>query len=146
MNPESGQVKLKAVVDTNVYISVFLYPQRPIFQILRQAGKGHYRLLTSPAIIQELGRVMREYFGVEEKERVRRLKQLVAIADVITPHITLDVIKEDPSDNRILECAVAGQADIIVSGNRHLLKLKSYQGIPIVRPLDFLRTLGVGSK
>ena len=146
MNPESGRAKLRAVLDTNVYISVFLYPQRPIFQILHLAGTGHYRLLTSPAIIQELGRVMREHFGVEEKERVRRLKQLAAIAEIIIPQIILDVIKEDPPDNRILECAVAGHADLIVSGNRHLLRLKSYQSIPIVRPIDFLRTLGVGSK
>jgi len=146
MNPESGRAKLRSVLDTNVYISVFLYPQRPIFQILHLAGTSQYRLLTSPAIIQELGRVMREHFGVEEKERVRRLKQLAAIAEIIIPQIILDVIKEDPPDNRILECAVAGHADLIVSGNRHLLRLKSYQSIPIVRPIDFLRTLGVGSK
>jgi len=146
MNPESGRAKLRSVLDTNVYISVFLYPQRPIFQILHLAGTSQYRLLTSPAIIQELGRVMREHFGVEEKERVRRLKQLAAIAEIIIPQIILDVIKEDPPDNRILECAVAGHTDLIVSGNRHLLRLKSYQSIPIVRPIDFLRTLGVGSK
>jgi uncharacterized protein len=146
MNPESGRDKLKAVLDTNVYISVFLYPRRPIFQLLRLAGRGHYQLLTSPAILQELGRVMREHFGIEERERVRRLKQIAAIAEIIIPQITLEVIKEDPPDNRILECAVAGQADLIVSGNRHLLRLKSDEGIPIVRPIDFLRTLGVASK
>ena len=146
MNPESGRATLRAVLDTNVYISVFLYLRRPIFQILQLAGKGQYQLLTSPAIIQELGRVMREHFGVEEKERVRRLKQLAAIAEIILPQITLDVIKEDPPDNRILECAVAGHAGLIISGNRHLLRLKSYEGIPIVRPIDFLRTLGIASK
>jgi hypothetical protein len=57
--------------------------------------------------------------------------------------ITLDVIREDPPDNRILECAVEGRANLIVSGDRHLRRLKIYQGIPIVRPIDFLRTLGV---
>ena len=77
---------------------------------------------------------------------MRRLKQIAAIVEIIIPQITLEVIKEDPPDNRILECAVAGQADLIVSGNRHLLRLKSYEGIPIVRPIDFLRTLGVASK
>jgi predicted nucleic acid-binding protein len=57
--------------------------------------------------------------------------------------MTIEVIHDDPPDNRILECAIAGQADLIVSGDRHLLKLKSYQGIPIVRPVDFRRTLGL---
>jgi uncharacterized protein len=45
--------------------------------------------------------------------------------------------------DRILECAVAGNADLIVSGDRHLIEFKSFQGIGIVRPVDFLRTLGV---
>ena len=146
MNPERGGARLRVVVDTNVYISVFLYPQRPIFQILQHAGRGQYQLLTSPAILRELGRVLREDFGVEAKERTQRLKQLAALADIITPRITLDVIKEDPPDNRILECAVEGQADLIVSGNRHLLRLKTYQGIAMVRPIDFLRTLGITTK
>jgi predicted nucleic acid-binding protein len=57
--------------------------------------------------------------------------------------MTLDVIREDPADNRILECAVEGRANLIVSGDRHLRRLTIYQGIPIVRPVDFLRTLGV---
>ncbi len=144
MNPESGGARLRVVVDTNVYISVFLYPQRPIFQILQHAARGQYRLLTSPAILRELGRVMREDFGVEAGERTRRLKQLAAIAEIITPQLTLDVITEDPPDNRILECAVEGRADLIVSGNRrHLLRLKSYQGIAIITPTDLLRTLGI---
>jgi predicted nucleic acid-binding protein len=62
---------------------------------------------------------------------------------VVVPRIALDVIHDDPDDNRILECAVAGHADVIVSGDRHLLRLKSYEGIPIVRPVDFLRALGL---
>ena len=62
---------------------------------------------------------------------------------MIVPRFVLDVIQDDPDDNRILECAVEGKADVIVSGDRTLLRLKSYDGIPIVRPIDFLRTLGL---
>jgi predicted nucleic acid-binding protein len=71
------------------------------------------------------------------------LKAIAKVGEIVTPRFTLDVIREDPADNRILECAVAGKADLIVSGDRHLLKLKSYEGISIVRPIDFLRTLGL---
>jgi len=60
---------------------------------------------------------------------------------MVEPNITLRVIQSDPDDDRILECAVAGNADLIVSGDRHLTKLKEFQGIGIVRPIDFLRTL-----
>jgi putative PIN family toxin of toxin-antitoxin system len=146
MKHANGGERLRVVVDTNVYISIFLYPERPIFHILRQAGKRRYQLLTSPAILGELGRVMREDFGVAERERIRRLKQIARIADIITPKITLDVITEDPPDNRILECAVEGGADLIVSGDGHLQDLKAYENIPIVRPVDFLRTLGAPPK
>jgi predicted nucleic acid-binding protein len=59
----------------------------------------------------------------------------------LCPKITLQVIAEDPTDDRILECAVAGRADLIVSGDRHLRKLKSFREIGIVQPSDFLRTL-----
>ena len=143
MNPASGGELLRVVVDTNVYISAFLHPERSIFQIVQQAAEHRYRLLISPAIVNEVGRVLREHFSLEEMVTIRRLKALTKAAEIVNPQLTLDVIREDPPDNRILECAVEGRAHLIVSGDRHLRHLKIYQGIPIVRPTDFLRTLGV---
>jgi len=143
MNPANDAGLLRAVVDTNVYISAFLYPDRPIFQIVHQAARRRYHLLSSPAIIREVGRVMREDLDWEVTERIRHLKTLAKTAEIVIPRLTLDVIREDPPDNRILECAVEGRANLIVSGDRHLRRLKVYQSIPIVRPIDFLRTLGV---
>jgi uncharacterized protein len=143
MNPASGGELLRVVVDTNVYISAFLHPERSIFQIVQQAAEHRYRLLISPAIVNEVGRVLREHFSLEERVTIRRLKALTKAAEIVNPQLTLDVIREDPPDNRILECAVEGRAHLIVSGDRHLRHLKIYQGIPIVRPTDFLRTLGV---
>ena len=143
MNPANAGELLRAVVDTNVYISAFLHPERPIFQIGQQAAEHRYRLLISPAIVNEVGRVLRETFGFEERASLHRLKARVKAAEIVNPETTLEVIREDPPDNRILECAVEGRATLIVSGDRHLRRLKIYQGIPIVRPIDFLRTLGV---
>jgi putative PIN family toxin of toxin-antitoxin system len=143
MNPANAGELLRAVVDTNVYISAFLHPERPIFQIVQQAVGRRYCLLISPAIVNEVGRVLRETFGLEERVRLHRLKALVKAAEIVNPETTLDVIREDPPDNRSLECAVEGRAKLIVSGDRHLRRLKIYQGIPHVRPIDFLRTLGV---
>jgi putative PIN family toxin of toxin-antitoxin system len=143
MNPASDGALLRVVVDTNVYISAFLYPQRAIFQIVHQAGRRRYHLLISPAIIREIGRVMREDLGWEEDARIRHLKTIAKAAEIVMPQLILEVIREDPPDNRILECAVEGRANLIVSGDRHLRRLKIYQSIPIVRPIDFLRTLGV---
>lgn len=61
-----------------------------------------------------------------------------AWADLVDPETLLDIIMEDPDDNRVLECAVAGRADYIVSGDRRVLKLKAYAGIPILTARQFL--------
>ena len=146
MQHASGGVQLRAVVDTNVYISAFLYPDRLVFQVVLAASRGRYHLLTSPAILREVGKVMREGLGWEERVRIQHLKILTKAAEIVIPTTTLAVIKEDPADDRILECAVAGRADLIVSGDQHLRRLKAYQGIPIIRPVDFLRTLGITTR
>lgn len=64
---------------------------------------------------------------------------MVALSELVAPTFPLDVIAAKPSDNRVLECPVAGRADSVVTGDRkHLLSLGSYRGIPIVSPRHFL--------
>ena len=130
------------VLDTNVYVSAFTFPRGVPWRVWRHALHQRYRLLVSPAIVREVARVLREDFHWEEMRLRRRLKLLVRMGEIVTPQNTLYVILHDPDDNRILECAVEGQAHLIVSGDRDLRRLKVYQGIPIVTPTDFLRTLG----
>jgi predicted nucleic acid-binding protein len=99
-----------------------------------------YRLinkLTTPAD------VLRTDFHWEERRLRRRIRLVTRVGTIITPYIALNVIPDDPDDDRILECAVAGRANLIVSGDRHLRRLRVYEGIPIIRPIDFLRTLGL---
>jgi putative PIN family toxin of toxin-antitoxin system len=133
---------IRAVLDTNVLVSAFIGPSGQVVQLWQAAGEWRYRLLVSPAIIREVAHVLRDDFRWEEHRIVRHSKLLTRTGELIVPRTTLDAIRSDPDDNRILECAVEGKADVIVSGDRHLRDLKSYQGIPIIRPIDFLRTLG----
>jgi len=74
---------------------------------------------------------------------VAHLKLIASVAEIVTPAVTVAVFqgRQEP-DNRILECAVAGKADLIVSGNGDLLRLKVYQNIAIIRPVNAWRTLG----
>jgi predicted nucleic acid-binding protein len=65
------------------------------------------------------------------------LKRITAVADFIEPRQSVDVIKDDPSDNRILECAVAARSDYVVTGDRHLLALGQFGHCKIVKPADF---------
>ena len=142
MKHASGGGKLSVVLDTNVYVSAFTFPRGSLFPIWRHARAGTYRLLVSPAIVRELAYTLRGQFSWSEPKITRQLKLLVSTSEIVAPALVPEGIARDPSDNHILGCAIAGGADLIVTGDRDLLHLKSYQGIGIVRPADFFRTLG----
>jgi putative PIN family toxin of toxin-antitoxin system len=129
------------VLDTNVYFSAFTHPQGPPFRIWQKAVNRSFTLLVSPAILRELAGVLREVVHWRETDIVADLKLVAKVAEIIHPTGSLRVVADDPDDDRILECALAGKADLIVSGDRHLRKLKSFRGIGIVQPIDLLRTL-----
>jgi putative PIN family toxin of toxin-antitoxin system len=135
---------VKAVLDTNVLLSAFTKPSGRLGALWNAAEKRRFQLLISPAIVAEVAEKLREKFHWEESRILRQSKLMAKTGRrIVVPRFVLDVIPDDPDDNRILECAVEGNADLIVSGDRTLLRLKSYRGIPIVRPIDFHRTLGL---
>jgi len=138
----AGPARLRVVLDTNVFIAAFTHPLGVPFQIWRNAIDRRYTLLISPAIVNEIAGVLRLKFSWDEYDIVAREKVLVRVAELITPKTVLTMIAADDDDNRILECAVAGRADLIVSGDNHLRRLKAFQGIGIIRPVDFHRILG----
>jgi uncharacterized protein len=145
MSPAPGAERLKAVLDTNVYISAFQYPKGRTVVLWDAALAGKFRLLVSPAIIQEMAGVLRADFKWSE-DRVQdavRIVARVAGKGIVIPRTRVHVVTADPDDDRILECAVDGKADLIVSNDRHLLNLKAYADIPIVAGVDFRRTLGL---
>jgi len=145
MSPAPGAERLKVVLDTNVYISAFQYPKGRNVVLWDAAVVGQFRLLVSPAIIQEMAGVLRDDFKWSD-DRVQNAVRIVARVagkGIVIPHTRVHLVTADPDDDRILECAVDGKADLIVSNDRHLLHLKAYADIPIVAGVDFRRTLGL---
>lgn len=133
---------MRVVLDTNVLVSAFIRTRGRVTSLWQAARERRYRLVLSPVIISEVAETLRKDFHWEERRLVNRSKLMARTAEMVVPRLVIDVVQDDPDDNRILECAVEGKADLIVSGDRVLLRLKSYQSIPIVRPIDFLRILG----
>lgn len=130
-------MRLRVVLDTNVVISGLLFGGLPR-QVLELAIEGVVELVTSPAMEDELERVLEVKFP---QHRPAIKETLVAFQELMThvvPHQTLSAIPEDPSDNRVLECALAAHADAIVSGDHHLLACGKFRGIPILSPQAFL--------
>ena len=137
-----SQKGIRATLDTNVYLSAFLFQDGTIADVWRFAEAGRYTVVISPFIVREFIEKLREKFKLSEAEREKIKRRVLRRAEIVQPKTVPNVITEDPDDDHILACAVAGEANIIVSGNKHLLRLKEYKDIPIVRPMDFLRTLG----
>jgi uncharacterized protein len=111
----------------------------------KAARDQRYQLLVSPEILREMARVLRDDFNWQEERvqlAVRRVAQ-VARLGLIFPRTAVHAILADPDDDHVVACAVDGKADLIVSNDRHLLDLKEYAGIPIVRSVDLRRTLGL---
>ena len=125
---------LNFVFDTNVLVSALISTMGNPALLLDKAGKN-YTLFISKDILTELEAVIsRDKFGFTEEEVNTIIEAIISFSEVINPEIKLDVIKSDPDDNKILECAVACGASYIVSGDRHLLELKEYDKIKIITP------------
>jgi len=132
---------VRVVFDTNVYISAFVIPGSLSDDAYRRARLGDVDLLTSVTILTELASKLREKFDWNEDRIRAALKSISRTAHVVktTPHLS---IVSDATDNRILECAEKVDADLIVTGDPHLLKLARFGRAGIVKVATFLRILG----
>jgi len=124
------------VIDTNVIISALNFGGNPK-AVLELARKRHIRNTTSPFIIDEIERVLTRKFGWQMEVTREVTNDIQGFSHVVNPPETLTIIK-NLSDNRILECAVAGGADYLISGDHHLTDLKTFGTINIVTPTEFL--------
>jgi putative PIN family toxin of toxin-antitoxin system len=134
---------LKAVIDTNQFVSSLISKQGPSAQLIDRWRQQKFILVTSPEIIAEIQRVL-EYPHISKKYKlsksdVQSLLTLIAHEAVVIPKLPdVHVIKDDPDDDKFLECALAARAEYIVSGDRHLLSLGSYKSISIITVKEFL--------
>jgi hypothetical protein len=138
---------LKAVIDTNVLLSGSVAGSGSPYEILEAWRRGDLLLVTRDDIIAEVIEVLgRPYYRkrrhVTDEIIAKIARALKTEALETKGELTVEVIAQDPDDNKFLACAIEGEADYIVSGDHHLLDLGSYMGIPIVRPAVFLEVLG----
>lgn len=136
---------MRVVADTNVVISGLFWRGAPR-QLLNAARAQLIDLYTSPALLAELSDVLlRDKFsirlvaaGVESNDLVMGY---AALAKVVKPADFIAIIIDDPDDNSVLECAIAARADVIVSGDNHLLNLSSFRNMPILTANQLLKQI-----
>ena len=128
---------MKVVFDTNIYISAFAIPGGRAEEAYLLALKGKFTLYSSVSILTETAQKLRNKFDWEEYKTTRLLKSIGRLAVVVKPQRRLHVLPDDP-DNRILECAEESKANLIVTGDKHLLSLKTFRGTDIIPLSEFL--------
>ncbi|MFO8015881.1 MAG: putative toxin-antitoxin system toxin component, PIN family [Candidatus Woesearchaeota archaeon] len=133
--------KKRVVLDANIVISALGWPGKPR-SILESIIKKEIELVLSMKILSEISRVS-DYpkLGFSKMQKERLISLLLEIAEMIEPKNRLNIVKDDPTDNKFIECAFEGKADYIITGDNHLLKLKEYKGIRIVTPEEFIKEL-----
>ena len=140
---------MRVVLDANIYISALISNKGNPAKIINKWLAGQFDVLISQPIVDEILRVT-NYKRIQKKYAKVRDNRLEFVELIIEQGIweesseTLTVVSADESDNRYVECAVAGNAQYIVSGDEHLLGVGEYQGIIIVTPATFLTLLDAG--
>lgn len=134
----------RIVIDTNIYISAIFWGGKPR-EVLELGRNGRISIFTSSEIQAEIEMKLKTKFRIEENEVAQILLDYAMFTMPIKPLHRIAIIEADPDDDKFMECALAARAGYIVSGDKHLLNLKNYQGIQIKKPAEFLEIFeGIG--
>lgn len=126
---------MRIVLDTNIYIAVALHGEfaEDIIEMVRKRLSGIVAVI-SEEILLELQQKLNEKFNWLKADIDLFVTKVRNISEVVEVTVKVDTVKRDPEDNKILECAISGQADLIVSSDQDLIKLKNFKGIGIIHP------------
>lgn len=130
---------MRVVFDTNVWVSGLVF-RGEVRKVLQKALDEEVRPVISIPLIRELEKVLLSpKIGYSQTTAAATLHQVQELCLLVHPNQKINVIHADPAGNRVLECALEGEAKLIVSGDKHLLTLGIFRGISIVTPGQFLR-------
>jgi len=122
---------VRVVFDTNIFISAFAIPGSLAEKAILKVTEGGDILVISKAIINEVLSVLSSKFS-RDKEALSHVAVILSeLGELVKPNPKISIFKDDP-DNRILECAIHGEADALVTGDKEMLRLREYSGIKII--------------
>jgi putative PIN family toxin of toxin-antitoxin system len=128
---------IQAVFDTNILFSATGWRGSP-YQCLKLVREKKVTLILCREILTEYHEKLQTKLQMTPEQATRTVAEMLACSTVVEIKNELLVILDDPADDMVVECAVSGKATFIVSGDRHLLDLKEYQGVVVVRANEFL--------
>lgn len=136
---------MRAVVDTNILVRAVIKPSGSVGPVLQRLRQRDYLLLISRATLDELVDVLsrprlRAKYGISDPVLRAVVRLMILRGELVSPQRRITACR-DPKDDKFLEVAVGGRADVVVSGDADLLSLDPFEGIPIVTPARFLTML-----
>ena len=125
---------MKITADTNFFVSATQWDNSVAHKLLLKLIKTDAEIFTTKEILDEFAEVLKRDFQYNDEETNDIVETVLAFVRLVEPRERVDVVKDDPDDNKILECAVASKSEYVVTYDNHLLNLKEFRGINIVKP------------
>ena len=128
---------MKVTVDTNFLISATQWDYSVAHKLLKKLILSDAEIFTTQDILDEAAKVLERDFKYSKDEVENIIGKILHFAKQIKPKQKIDVIKDDPDDNKIIACAIESSSEYIITYDNHLLKLKEFRGIKIITPEEF---------
>ena len=129
---------MRIVLDTNIFISGIFW-SGDSEKILFDWGNGKYKLIISTEIIREIVETLMDFkIQIPTNMLLLWISILSMNSNIVEPQEEINVVKEDADDNKFIEAAIEGNANYIITQDKHLLKIKEFRGIKILTPKEFL--------
>src|SRR3989338_4755931 len=135
---------MKVTVDTNFLISATQWNYSVGHKLLNEfilSETKIFKIFTTQDILDETIKVLERDFEYSKNEAKNIIEKILLFASLIEPKQKVEIIKDDPDDNKVIECAVESSSNYIITYDRHLLKLKDYKGIKIIKPEEILKII-----
>ncbi len=133
---------MNIVFDTNVLISSTQWDNSVSQKLLFKLIEKNANIFSSREILNEYQKVLKRDFEYSNEELIKIMEKVLLLLKLVEPKEKIDVVKNDPEDNKIIECAVASNSEYIITYDRkHLLILKGYKGIKIITPEEMLKLI-----
>lgn len=129
---------MRIILDTNVFVSGVFFTGPP-YQILKAWRHGKVKLILSPEILEEYQRVGKVLANEFPSVDLQPILDFVTIkAEIIPAESLSERVSEDPDDDKFLACAISSKSKLIISGDKHLLRVSGFKGIKVIKPRLFI--------
>jgi len=130
---------MKITLDTNFLISATQWDNSVAFKLLRKILDTNIKIFTTKEILDEFSEVLQRDFKYNKEETTNILEEVLSFVNIIETQERIKIVKDDPDDDKIIECALASNSDYLITYDRHLLKIKEYKSIKIITPEEMLK-------